>query len=172
MGRPSLLSLAVLLAASLFAISAGEVSAQSTDSISISHTPPSGVAPGEQILLTAVLRNATGGSVVWRNATMTVDAVVPITNLSEERDGGWAFAAWLPAQFGPTQVRYSINASNPGGFRTESYFLTVDYPGPTGLIQEQQDAWILTLVASLAMTVSLIAMLYWYTGRRLRREGP
>ncbi len=94
-----------------------------------------------------------------------------MTNLSTAEGPGWVYAAWLPAQPAPTQVRYAINASNARGYRVESFFFTVASPTSSRLTQEQQNAWILTVIASLSMASSVIAMLYWYVSRRLHREG-
>lgn len=132
--------------------------------------PPSVVAPGVQIYITATLTNATAASITWKNGTMTGEEKAPMTNLSLRDGAGWTYAAYLPAQSAPTQVRGSVNATGPAGYRTESYFLTVAYPSSTGITAEQQGDWILSLVASLAMAVSAVAVLYWYTGRRLRKE--
>ncbi len=139
--------------------------------IGLVHTPPADVTPGLQIYLTAVLENATTATVVWRNSTMSEDAVAPMTNLSQPSGTGWIYAAYLPAQPVPTQIRYRINASSPSGFIEESYFFSVDYPSPGGITDEEQVAWMVTVAASLSMIASVIAVLYVYTGRRLRREG-
>jgi hypothetical protein len=140
-----------------------------TSSIGISHTPPQGVRPGAQISLSAVLTNATAGWITWRNGTMTSDARVPMTNLSQPQGTRWVYAAYLPAQSSPTQVRYAINASGPQGFHIETYFLTVGEPSASGISQGQQEAWMMSLAASLSMSISTLAVLYWYIGRRLRR---
>ncbi|HLE46638.1 MAG TPA: hypothetical protein VI915_06630 [Thermoplasmata archaeon] len=144
-------------------------------SVKIVHEAPQGVTPGMQAYLTAVLTNATAAEITWHNGTMTTDLRAPMTNLSEPVDQsgqtGWRFAAYLPAQPAPTQVRYAINASGPQGFRAESYFYTVAEPAAAGITPEQQETWILSLAASMSMAVSVVAVLYMYTGRRLRREG-
>lgn len=139
--------------------------------IAIEHTPPSGATPGHQIYLTAVLTNATAAAVAWRNDTMTADATMPMTNLSEPNGSGWVFAAYLPAQPVPTQIVYSINASNAGGFRQESFFFSVDLVASGGLTSADQESWVWTMAASLAMVISTVAVLYWYVGRRLAREA-
>ena len=146
-----------------------------SSSVRIVHEPPQGVTPGMQVYLTAVLTNATAAEVTWRNSTMTSGLGVPMTNLSQAvpqgGETGWVFAAYLPAQSSPTQVRYAINASGPLGFRAESYFYTVAEPPDAGITAEQQGTWILSLAASLSMAASVVAVLYLYVGRRLRREG-
>lgn len=161
-----MLSTAVILAA--FSTPAA---AEGVPPVSITHTAPSGVIPDRQVYLTAVLTNATAATVLWRNSTMTADEVVPMTNLSLTVSAGWEYAAYLPAQSSPTQITYLINATNAGGFHRESYFFSVDVPSASGLTAADQGAWILTMAASLTMTVCTLAVLYWYTGRRLRREG-
>ncbi len=138
--------------------------------IGIDPHPPSVVTPGVQIYITATLTNATAATITWRNGTMGSDQLVPMTNLSQPDGGGWTYAAYLPAQASPTQVRGAINASGPAGYRTESYFLTVAYPTSAGITPEQQSAWVLSLAATLAISISTVAVLYWYTGRRLRQE--
>ena len=142
-----------------------------TQAIGISHSPPNGVRPGNQIYLTAVLTNATTATIKWRNSTMTVDETVPMTNLSTSSGNGWVYAAYLPAQLTPTQVRYSINASNGQISRSISYFLTVAEPVQSGVTSEQQVTWILTLMAIVTMVLSVVAVLCAYVSRRLRREG-
>ncbi len=143
-----------------------------SSSVGIVHTPSKGVIPGVQIYVVATLTNASAATVAWRNGTMTADERVPLTNLSQrDGDAGWMYAGYLPAQATPTQVRYSINASGPDGYRIESFFLTVAFPTATGITPEKQEAWILSVAASLAMAISVVAVMYWYTGRRLRREG-
>ncbi len=142
-----------------------------SSSVKIAHDPPQGVTPGSQVYISAVLTNATVAEITWRNGTMTADKRVPMTNLSQPDGNGWVYAAYLPAQSSPTQMRYAINASGPQGFRIESYFFTIAEPTKGGVTPEEQEAWILTLAASLAMAVSVVAVQYMYTGRRLRREG-
>jgi hypothetical protein len=141
-----------------------------TEAIGISHTPPNGIRPGNQIYLTAVLTNATAATIKWRNSTMTADETVPMTNLSTASGTGWAYAAYLPAQPTSTQVRYSINASNSQTSRSISYFLTVAEPVQSGVTAEQQVTWILTLVAIVTMVSCVVAVAYAFIGRRLRRE--
>jgi len=142
-----------------------------TSAIGIAHDPPEGVAPGVQIYVSATLTNATRATVLWRNSTMAADERVPMTNLSRADGTGWVYAAWLPAQPTPTQIRYGIDASGPQGSRVESFFLTVAGSSPSGITPEENGAWLLTVASSLAMSVSVMAVLYWYVGRRLRREG-
>ncbi|MEK6988415.1 MAG: hypothetical protein AABX97_10085 [Candidatus Thermoplasmatota archaeon] len=166
--RPAL-ALVVLSTAFALAMAATPAAAQSSLEISIVHTPPAIVLPGLQINLTAVLGNATAASVAWNNGSMASDARVPMTNLSRTQDGGWVYEAWLPAQPDGTQVTYAINASNHAGSRSESYFLTVSAPSASGITEVQQEAWMLTMAASISMAASTVAVLYWYTGRRLRR---
>lgn len=163
--------LAFFAVAALLAGLPSPAAGQGVPPIGIEHTPPAGVTPGYQIYLTAILTNATSAVVVWRNDTMTADAVMPMTNLSEADGAGWVFAAYLPPQATPTQILYAINASNPGGFHVEGYFFSVDVPSTGGLTPSDQESWIWTMAASLAMVVSTVAVLYWYTGRRLRREA-
>lgn len=163
------LAFLVLALAALLA-SGTPVSAQAPRTIQIAHAPPTGASPGHQIYVEAVFVNATSGTIAWRNATMTTDEVVPMTNLSTANGSGWTFAAYLPAQSSPTQISYTLNASNAEGFRTESYFLSVDVPATGGLTPADQEAWVYTMAASITMVVTTIAVLYWYTGRRLRRE--
>lgn len=161
----------VLLATMALVLTHARVAAQDASDITIVHTPPTGVIPGFQIYVTAVLTNATSASVAWQNSSMSADEVAPMTNLSRSEEGGWLYAAYLPAQLSPTQVRYAINASGPSGSRAESYFLSVDVPSSEGITPEGQNVWVLTMAASLSMAVSVIAVMYWYTGRRLRRGG-
>jgi len=139
--------------------------------IGISHTPPKGITPGSQIYVTALLTNATAAMINWRNSTMTTDETVPMTNLSTPSGTGWNYAAYLPAQLSPTQVRYSINASNSKTFRSESYFLTVAVVIQIGVTPEQQITWALTVAAIVTMVLCVIAVSYAYVGRRLKREG-
>jgi len=169
--RRVLAPLAIVAVAALLAFTPMHADAQAAPDISITHTPPSAVTPDHQIYLTAVLANATSGSVTWRNGTMAADGVVPMTNLSRPDGTGWVFATYLPAQTSPTQITYAINASNADGSRIESYFLSVDVASGSGLTASDQETWALTLGASISMAASTIAVLYWYTGRRLRREG-
>ncbi len=115
--------------------------------------------------------NATAGSVRWNNGSMANDSVAPLTNTSVRSGDGWLYAGWLPAQQDGVQVSYTINATNGAETHLESYFLTVSSPAPSGLTTADQEQWILTLAASLSMAISTLAVLYWYTGRRLRREG-
>lgn len=145
-------------------------SAGATSTIQIVHVAPTGIVPGLQIYLTAELTNATSASIAWRNDTMSADGIVPMTNLTQANGTGWVYAAYLPAQPTPTQITYAINASNADGFHVESYFLSVETPASGGLTAADQQAWMLTLAASLTMIVSALAALYWYTGRRLKRE--
>ncbi len=159
----------VLFAAVALAVTTPPTAGQGGDDITIVHSPPSVVAPGTQIYITAILSNATSAVIAWQNTSMDSEVFSPMTNLSLAQSGGWLYAAYLPAQPSPTQVRYAINATGPSGSHLESYFLSVDVPTPEGISEEQQQAWILTMVASLSMATSLIAMMYWYTGRRLRR---
>lgn len=165
------LVLAFLAVTALLAGLADPAAGQGVPAIGIEHTPPVGVTPGYQIYLTATLTNATSAVVVWRNDTMTADAVMPMTNLSEANGAGWVFAAYLPPQPTPTQILYAINASNPGGSHVEGYFFTVDVASSGGLTPSDQEAWIWTIAASLAMVASTVGVLYWYTGQRLRREA-
>lgn len=162
--------LALLALVSVLAVLPAPAFADGVPPIGIQHTPPTSAVPGSQIYLTAVLTNATTATVVWRNDTMTSDDVMPMTNLSEANGSGWVFAAYLPAQPAPTQIAYAINASNPGGFHLESYFFSVDTAPTGGLTPADQQSWMWTMAASLAMAGSAVAVLYWYTGRRLRRE--
>ncbi len=164
-----LLLIAFALALVALAVAPSPSAAQTGGTIQIRHAPPDGVTPGHQIFLLAFLTSASAGTVSWRNATMTADAVVPMTNLSLANGTGWGFGAYLPAQDSPTQISYTINASNNEGFHTESYFLSVDVAAQGGLTTADQEAWALTVAASLSMAASTIAVLYWYTGRRLRR---
>lgn len=165
-----LVLVAIVAAAALLAVAAPRAGAEGIPPIGIVHTPPSGTLPGHQIYLSAVITNATAAIVSWRNDTMTSDGLVPMTNLTRANGSGWVFAAYLPAQPGPTQITYAINASNAGGFHIESYFLSVDVPSTPGLTAADQESWVWTIAASLAMIVSIVAVLYWYTGRRLARE--
>lgn len=146
------------------------VSAQSASVIEILHTPPAVALPGLQINLTAVLSNATAASVGWNNGSMAVDSVVPMTNTSEPSGTGWIYDAWLPAQADGVQVSYAINASNGAENLVMSYFLVVSAPTPQGLTALDQYTWVLTVAAMASMAISTMAVLYWYTGRRLRRE--
>lgn len=139
--------------------------------IRIAHDPPKGVVPGSQAYVTAVLTNATAATIAWHTAANASDSLVPMTNLSTPEGAGWVYAAWIPAQPAPTQVRYVINASNADGAAQESYFFSVAYPAAGALTAADQDAWILTMVASLSMATSVILVLYWYIGRRLRHNG-
>ena len=166
---PALLAMVAMFA--LLTSTPLHAAAQGTPEISITHTPPPAVTPDHQIYLAAVLTNASSARVSWRNSTMAADGVVPMTNLSRPDGAGWVFAAYLPAQASPTQITYAINASHAGGSRVESYFLSVDVASPPGLTASDQETWILTMAASISMAASTIAVLYWYTGRRLRREG-
>lgn len=145
--------------------------APSPSEITIDHAPPSVVLPGLQINLTAVLTNATLAVVTWNNGTLSKDAEVPMTNTSERRGSGWVYEAWLPAQADGVQVSYAINASNGMADKIASYFLVVSAPSPQGLTAADQFQWILTVAASLSMAISTMAVLYWYFGRRLRKEG-
>jgi len=126
---------------------------------------------GIEVYLTATLTGATAATVEWRNSSMAADAVAPMTNLSQPDAGGWAYAAYIPAQATPTQIRYAVNASNAGGNARESYFFSVSAPTDAGLTPADQDAWVLTMIASLSAVSSTIAVLYMYTGRRIGREG-
>lgn len=159
------LLLALLVAGSIRA------SAQTAAEIEIVHTPPAEALPGLQINLTAVLVNASAASVSWNNGSMASDSLVPMTNTSQPSGGGWIYDAWLPAQTDGVQVSYSINASNGAGNRVMSYFLVVSAPTPQGLTAADQYDWALTVAAMMSMAISTLAVLYWYTGRRLRREG-
>lgn len=145
--------------------------ALSSTDIGISHTAPAVVLPGLQINLTAILTNATSASVSWNNGSMAVDGVVPMTNTSVRDGAGWVYDAWLPAQADGVQLSYAINASNGAASNTMSYFLVVSAPTPQGLTEADQVQWILTIAASLTMGISTIAAMYWYMGRRLRKEG-
>lgn len=166
------LAVALVLVLSLGAIlpMAGTAAGQATSEIGIAHTPPTVVLPGLQINLTAVLTNATGASVTWNNGSMAADSLAPMTNTSERSGTGWVYDAWLPAQADGIQVSYSINASNGAASRTASYFLVVSAPTSQGLTATDQVDWILTIAAVASMSISTIAVLYWYMGRRLRRE--
>lgn len=168
--KPHIVHVAILALVLAVLLVAPPVRADGVPSISIVHAPPTDAAPGGQIYLTATITNATSASIAWRNDTMTADSVVPMTNLSMANGTGWVYAAYLPAQPVPTQITYSINASNAGGSRIESYFFSVSAPTASGITAAEQDGWILTMAASLSMAVSTVAALYWYTGRRLRRE--
>lgn len=163
-----LASLAVAAVLITFAVPAA---GQGVPPITVVHTAPVGATPGHQIYLSAILTNATSATIVWRNDTMTADAIVPMTNTSEANGTGWLFAAYLPAQPSPTQITYSIRASNAGGSQVESYFFSVDFPSTPGLTAADQEAWVWTMAATMAMIVSALAVLYWYVGRRLRREA-
>lgn len=144
--------------------------AQAPGDIQIVHVAPSGIVTGLQIYLTAEMTNATSATIAWRNDTMSADSIVPMTNLTERNGTAWVYAGYLPAQATPTQITYAINASNADGFHIESYFLSVEAPASGGLTSADQQAWMLTMAASLSMIVSTVAVLYWYTGRRLNRE--
>ena len=170
MSRPILVFVAFAISIAL-ASGSSLASAEAQSTIQIDHTPPTGATPGYQVFMEAVFTNATSGTITWRNSMMTADAVVPMTNLSLQRGTGWTFAAYLPAQDSSTQISYVINASNANGFHTESYILSVDVPTTAGLTPADQPAWVYTVVAALSMASSTIAVLYWYTGRRLRQEG-
>ena len=163
--------LLVLSACALLAAAATPVTAEGNPPIRIDHVAPTGTLPGYQIYLKAVLTNATSARVLWRNATMAADAIVPMTNLTLQNATGWTFATYLPAQPSPTQIMYTINASNAGGYHTEGYVLSVDLPTPSGLTPGDQEAWVYTMVAALGMVVSTMTVLYWYMGRRLYREA-
>lgn len=145
--------------------------AQTAGEIEILHTPPAVALPGLQINLTAVLRNATAASVSWNNGSMAQDSLVPMTNTSQASGIGWVYDAWLPAQADGVQVSYAINASNGASYRVMSYFLVVSAPTPQGLTAADQFDWILTVAAMGSMAISTMAVLYWYSGRRLRREA-
>lgn len=119
--------------------------------------------------LAAILLNATSASVAWRNGTMIADAAAPMTNLSHPEGGGWAYAAYLPAQPSPTLLTYTITARGPSGSASLAYTLDVGASGPSVLTEADQVAWGLTLASFLAMAASVVTLLYWYTGRRLRR---
>ncbi len=149
----------------------GPATAQSGSDITIAHTPPTVVLPGLQINLTAVLSNATSGSVKWNNGSMSADALAPMTNTSVQEANGWVYDAWLPAQADGIQVSYAINASNGAAFQIASYFLVVSAPTAQGLTAADQYQWALTVAAIVSMTISTLAVAYWYIGRRLRREG-
>ncbi len=163
--------LVFLAVATVLSVLPAPAAAQGVPPIGIEHTPPADATPGYQIYLTATLTNATAATVVWRNDTMTADDVRPMTNLSQAAGSGWVFAAFLPAQPGPTQIVYSISASNGGGVHAESFFFSVDLPSTGGLTSADQEAWMWTMAATFSMTLSVLAVLYWYTGRRLKREG-
>lgn len=161
----------IALAAAALVPGSSPAGALSTSDIGISHTAPSVVLPGLQINLTAVLTNATAASVSWNNGSMAVDGLVPMTNRSVRAGTGWVYDAWLPAQADGVQVSYAINASNGAVDNAMSYFLVVSAPTPQGLTEADQIQWILTIAASLTMGISTIAVVYWYMGRRLRKEG-
>jgi len=139
--------------------------------VSILHAPPTEAVPGTQVYLTALLLNATSATLSWRNATMAADALVPMTNLSRAAGAGWVFAAYIPAQPSPTPVSYTITAQGPSGSASASFAFAVDLPTASGLTEADQAAWVLTLASALSTAVSTITLLYWYTGRRLRRAG-
>ncbi|HLE55175.1 MAG TPA: hypothetical protein VI999_08060 [Thermoplasmata archaeon] len=162
--------LAILGSLALIAALAPLAGAQAPGEVGIVHTPPASPVPGIQIELTALLRNATSAEVRWNDGSMAGDAIVPMTNLSRSQDGGWLYEAWLPAEPDGTQVTYAINATGPSGMASQSYFVTVGVPTPTGLTDADQQAWIITLAASLTMAASAIVALSWYIGLRLRRE--
>jgi len=139
--------------------------------VAIVHAPPGDAVPGVQVYLTAVLLNATSATVAWRNGTMVADATAPMTNLSRPEGAGWAYAAYLPAQPSPTLLTYTITAVGPSGSASRAYALDVGVSGSSGLTEADQIAWGLTFSSFLAMAASVVTLLYWYTGRRLRR-GP
>lgn len=169
--RAILLLLPVVLAGFILLATPGKVVAQGDGSIAIIHTPPTDAIPGRQISIHAVFVNATSAGILWRNSTMTLDEAAPLTNQSVAEGAGWRFAAFLPAQGAPTQIRYSINATGPSGFLVESYFFSVSEPAAGGITPSGQTGWILTIASSVAMVSSIVAVMYWYVGRRLRREG-
>ena len=169
--RRALEVLAILAVAAILLPLSTPAAGQGVPAIGILHTPPTGVGPGHQVYLSAVLTNATVATVAWRNDTMTLDDVVPMTNLSQANGTGWVFAAYLPAQPSPTQITYAINASNEGGSHIESYFFSVDVPSAAGLTAADQQSWMWTMAATFSMIISTLVVLYWYTGRRLRREA-
>lgn len=161
----------LLLLSLVVAFASYAVPVQAASPLAVVHSPPEAVVPGTQIYLTAVLENASSASLAWRNASMAADAVVPMTNLSRASGAGWLYAAYLPAQPAPTQVSYTITARGPAGTTSESFTFAVDWPGASGLTDADQAAWVLTLASSLAVVVCVVTLLYWYTGRRLRREA-
>ena len=164
-----LAALLVLWVAATLAVAASPAAAQ--PEITIVHTPPTDAVLGQQVYIAAILTGATAATVEWRNSSMAADAVAPMTNLSQPDAGGWVYAAYLPAQATPTQIVYAVNASDAGGSARESYFFSVSAPTDAGLTPADQDVWVLTMIASLSAVSSTIAVLYWYTGRRIGREG-
>jgi len=167
-GRALYLILIVTLVA--WASGPNLATAQTASEIEIDHTPPAIVLPGLQVNLTAVLTNATEASVTWNNGSMSSDSQVPMTNTSERSGSGWVYGAWLPAESDGVQVSYSINASNSATNKIMSYFLVVSAPSSPGLTGADQDRWMLTMAATMSMGISTLAVLYWYMGRRLRKE--
>lgn len=168
--RRGLAALLVVVVMAAVPAWSGPTAAAASGTIQIVHTPPSVVLPGLQINLTAVLKNATAASVTWNNGSMATDAVAPMTNTSVSEGGGWVYDAWLPAQPDGVQVSYELDASNGAANVVATFFLTVSAPSPSGLTLADQEQWMLTMAASLAMAISVVAVLYIYTGRRLRRE--
>ncbi len=165
-----LLAVAMLFAAFVVPLAfAASAAAQVPGEIRILHTPPTEALPGRQIYLTATLVNATEASIAWRNDTMASDAILPMTNLSRFDGTGWVYAAYLPAQDRPTQITYTITASNGASQAEASFFLTVDYPPDLGITPEEQVQWALSVAASVSMAASVVAMMYWYVSRRLQR---
>ena len=52
--------------------------------------------------------NATSATIAWRNDTMSADAVVPMTNLTQANGTAWVYAGYLPAQATPKDTRTAL----------------------------------------------------------------
>ena len=168
MNRSTLLTILAILVAATLAPSLA--AAAGAGPVHIIHTPPSSATPGRQIEIDAVLENATSAVVLWNNGSLAAAATVPMTNLSHPQAGGWAYEAWLPAQPDGAQITYSITATGPAGSNAQTYTLSVAAPMAQGFTPADENAWLLTLAASVSMAVSAVVAIFFYASLRLRRE--
>lgn len=138
---------------------------------SIDHQPPQNIRPRTQILINATIVNATSAILSWKNETMTTSLDITMTNTSTPQGDGWLYSAIIPAQDTATQISYSINATGPAGSVQATYSLAVtEVPHPTGVTSEQQLVWIMTVVATVLVTIAIIAIVFAMFSQRLKTE--
>jgi len=136
----------------------------------IDHQPPTGVRPGAQIVISAVIVNATNANLTWKNTSMASPLTVSMTNTSTPSARGWVYTATIPAQSGPTRIDYAINATGSGGSFESTYTLSVTEPTTTqGFTQDEQIAWLLTLAAVMTIVAGIIAVSYMVFKQRLKK---